>query len=478
MGRGGLDLRDLAEISLVALAVCSARVFTSAATTAKPLPAAPARAASMVALRASRFVWPAMVEISPTTSPMRETAVFSSSTRAPVRSASPTARRASSAEPLTCRPISCTDEPSSSAAAATVLTFEPACSAAAATVVDWLAVSVAVAVMVWAVACSSVAEEDTMPMMPPTAASNPSAIWRIPALRCSSAARRARAVSSSRARVRIRLSLNTCTAEAIAPISLRSPAWGISTVASPSARRSIRTAMRRIGREIVTTDIQATASVIAAATATTMAMATCARRPEFGGVLRAPLAEGFVEVEVGLQRRPRRVERRQHRVEQVIPGAARVAAVEDLQELLRHAGIGRHRRLHRRPERILAGAHQGGVILQILVDLGEARLQPRQGLGTALLAGDQIGQLPAAEGFEIRRRLAEHAGRGQRVGAEIVRRGAQRLKPQVAEPAEAGDEKQQHQERTDQAGADGYVGEHGNDPATTDEIRSFVLSND
>ena len=58
-------------ISPVALAVCSASALTSEATTAKPRPASPARAASMVALSASRLVWPAMVLISSTTSPMR-----------------------------------------------------------------------------------------------------------------------------------------------------------------------------------------------------------------------------------------------------------------------------------------------------------------------------------------------------------------------------------------------------------------------
>ena len=41
-------------ISSVAFDVCSARLFTSDATTAKPLPLSPARAASMVALSASR----------------------------------------------------------------------------------------------------------------------------------------------------------------------------------------------------------------------------------------------------------------------------------------------------------------------------------------------------------------------------------------------------------------------------------------
>lgn len=55
-------------ISSVARAVCVARLFTSVATTAKPRPASPARAASMVALRASKFVCPAMLEMRPTIS--------------------------------------------------------------------------------------------------------------------------------------------------------------------------------------------------------------------------------------------------------------------------------------------------------------------------------------------------------------------------------------------------------------------------
>jgi hypothetical protein len=44
-------------ISLEACSVLLARSLTSDATTAKPLPASPARAASMVALSASRLVW-------------------------------------------------------------------------------------------------------------------------------------------------------------------------------------------------------------------------------------------------------------------------------------------------------------------------------------------------------------------------------------------------------------------------------------
>ena len=51
-------------ISSVAFAVWPARLFTSEATTAKPLPASPARAASMVAFNANRFVFPAMSPIS------------------------------------------------------------------------------------------------------------------------------------------------------------------------------------------------------------------------------------------------------------------------------------------------------------------------------------------------------------------------------------------------------------------------------
>jgi hypothetical protein len=47
-------------ISSVAFAICTASDFTSEATTAKPRPAAPARAASIVALSARRFVCSAM----------------------------------------------------------------------------------------------------------------------------------------------------------------------------------------------------------------------------------------------------------------------------------------------------------------------------------------------------------------------------------------------------------------------------------
>ena len=88
-------------ISPVAFAVCSASAFTSEATTAKPRPASPARAASMVALSASRLVWPAMVLISSTTSPMRVAAFDSSLTRSLVL-------RAWSTASLAIRANSCT----------------------------------------------------------------------------------------------------------------------------------------------------------------------------------------------------------------------------------------------------------------------------------------------------------------------------------------------------------------------------------
>ena len=61
-------------MSPVAFAVWLASDFTSLATTAKPRPAAPARAASIVALSASSEVWAATPSISLTTVPMRSAA--------------------------------------------------------------------------------------------------------------------------------------------------------------------------------------------------------------------------------------------------------------------------------------------------------------------------------------------------------------------------------------------------------------------
>jgi hypothetical protein len=54
----------------VALLVSRASSLTSLATTAKPLPSSPARAASIVALSASRLVWSAIPEMTWMTSPI------------------------------------------------------------------------------------------------------------------------------------------------------------------------------------------------------------------------------------------------------------------------------------------------------------------------------------------------------------------------------------------------------------------------
>ena len=72
-------------ISLVALAVWPASDLTSCATTAKPRPASPARAASMVALSASRLVCSATAWISVMTWPMRSLAAASPSISATER---------------------------------------------------------------------------------------------------------------------------------------------------------------------------------------------------------------------------------------------------------------------------------------------------------------------------------------------------------------------------------------------------------
>jgi hypothetical protein len=74
------------RMSPVAAAVCPASSLISFATTAKPLPAAPALAASMVAFSASRFVCAEMAEIvcvtAPTSSAARPSSCITSAARA------------------------------------------------------------------------------------------------------------------------------------------------------------------------------------------------------------------------------------------------------------------------------------------------------------------------------------------------------------------------------------------------------------
>ena len=121
------------RISSVAFAVWLARFFTSEATTAKPRPASPARAASMVALSASRLVCEAMVWIRSTTTLMRAAFSASPCMVASVAPASSTALRAISAEVTTWRPISAIEDDSCSVPDDTVCTFTEVSSAAEAT---------------------------------------------------------------------------------------------------------------------------------------------------------------------------------------------------------------------------------------------------------------------------------------------------------------------------------------------------------
>ena len=106
----------------MALAVCCASVLTSDATTANPRPAAPARAASIVALSASSEVCEAIASISLTTAPMRSAAAARLRTVRSVRARSATLRSvaslatAASAAVLT---ISASNSRAASATAAT-----------------------------------------------------------------------------------------------------------------------------------------------------------------------------------------------------------------------------------------------------------------------------------------------------------------------------------------------------------------------
>ena len=164
-----------ARISSVALAVCVASVFTSLATTAKPRPDSPARAASMVAFSASRLVWLAIWLISDTTSPIFCAAAARLCTRLfdcwPSFAALPTTLEAC----VSRRPISSIDDDNSSAAAATVWTLSEACADAVETVSVCCRDCSTMADIDCAVACISVAAADTRSTTPRTLASKLSA---------------------------------------------------------------------------------------------------------------------------------------------------------------------------------------------------------------------------------------------------------------------------------------------------------------
>ncbi len=165
-----------AVISWVARAVCSASVLTSAATTAKPRPASPARAASMVALSASRLVWLATPEIRPAAAPIRSALSDSSWMMVPVSRARAMAAAAIPTECVTCPLISCTEAAISSVAPATCCTLPDVCSAATETLAASVLVCAAISVIDVAVASISVAAAASSSVSAPASASKPRVI--------------------------------------------------------------------------------------------------------------------------------------------------------------------------------------------------------------------------------------------------------------------------------------------------------------
>ncbi|MGY3424778.1 hypothetical protein ACVWZW_005253 [Bradyrhizobium sp. F1.13.4] len=111
-------------ISSVAPWVCTASALTSVATTAKPLPAAPARAASMVELSASSVVCRAICAIRLTTLPMAAEDSRKRSTLARASCAAALASSASLPASRTCAPMPSADWVNLSAAWAKVEAFD------------------------------------------------------------------------------------------------------------------------------------------------------------------------------------------------------------------------------------------------------------------------------------------------------------------------------------------------------------------
>jgi hypothetical protein len=126
----------------------------------------------MVALSASRLVWPAMSLISLTTSPMRCAAASSARTCSLVLSACAAASLAMRALSPTWRPISVVDDESSSAAEATACTPVVAWPTAPLAVAAWRCVSWALAVIALAELWSSPDALASRVTTPPTLASN------------------------------------------------------------------------------------------------------------------------------------------------------------------------------------------------------------------------------------------------------------------------------------------------------------------
>src|SRR5262249_50843299 len=136
-------------MSSVVLAVCLASSLTSLATTAKPLPASPARAASMVAFRASKFVCWAILVMTLMTLPISALDSPSLATVWFVFSATLTAAMAPLAASVAFLAISRMLAPIWSAPVATVVTFLLPSSAAAEATLACAAVSSALDAICW-----------------------------------------------------------------------------------------------------------------------------------------------------------------------------------------------------------------------------------------------------------------------------------------------------------------------------------------
>ena len=192
----------------------------------------------MVALSASRLVWPAIAWISPITSPMRLAAVASCDMVSTVRCASMTARLATSVEVAAWPAISPIEAASSSAELAAEVTFieaAPTRSSAARDSADTAS----------AAPLSAVEAVSSRSAAPRTLASASSMVFSNRAIMPATASvRRSRSrtdfscVTESCSRSSA-LSRNTITVRAIAPISSRASVAGMSTEVSPVARRFI-----------------------------------------------------------------------------------------------------------------------------------------------------------------------------------------------------------------------------------------------
>ena len=217
--RGSLNTDNLGANLPVASDVRFANIFTSFATTPKPRPASPERAASIVALSARRLVCSAMAEMRLTTSPTRSAASASCDILRSVSSACSTAACATSLDVRDCRLISPDDVEISSVAPLTTLTLADACSAADATVLASCLVPSAALVKVAAEASIWDDVAETELTISPIVFSKLSARVSISALRSKRASRWASICDASISAIRNKLSLNAAAARAASPIS-------------------------------------------------------------------------------------------------------------------------------------------------------------------------------------------------------------------------------------------------------------------